>query len=104
MLRRQGQDVDAATRQLKGMGVADKNELLFQSGINFNNLPAWQKRGVGLYWENYLKQSTDPRTGNSVTAERRRIKRDMELPIGIDYGGFIARFLADAPLAAPALE
>jgi tRNA(His) 5'-end guanylyltransferase len=27
---------------------AEKNELLFQYGINFNDLPAWQKRGAGI--------------------------------------------------------
>jgi tRNA(His) 5'-end guanylyltransferase len=22
-------------------------------GVNFNDLPNWQKRGSGLYWEDY---------------------------------------------------
>ena len=28
-----------------------KNELLFQKGINYNDLPGWQKKGVGVYCE-----------------------------------------------------
>jgi len=50
MLRRQGMNVNQATEKLLRMPVADKNELLFQNGINFNDLPTWQKRGVGLVW------------------------------------------------------
>lgn len=49
-LRRAGKNVREATNRLSGMSVADKNELLFQHGTNFNDVPNWQKRGVGLYW------------------------------------------------------
>lgn len=48
-LRKEGKNVGDATGALKGMSVADKNELLFKHGINFNDLPLWQRRGVGLY-------------------------------------------------------
>ena len=48
LLRKQGAGVGAATDRLKGMSVAQKNELLFrEGGVNFN-LPAWQRRGVGV--------------------------------------------------------
>src|SRR3954447_22661573 len=47
LLRRQGLDDHAATQKLKGVSVADRNELLFASGINFNDLPTWQRRGIG---------------------------------------------------------
>ncbi|MGL4422617.1 MAG: tRNA(His) guanylyltransferase Thg1 family protein, partial [Gemmataceae bacterium] len=49
-LLKQGHTANQATRFLAGLSVADKNELLFQSGTNFNELPAWQKRGSGFYW------------------------------------------------------
>ena len=45
MLRKRGKSAAEATEFLVGLTVADKNELLFQEGINFNDLPAWQKRG-----------------------------------------------------------
>lgn len=48
-LRQSGATVAAATAALVGKGVAAKNELLFQRGINFNDLRAWQRRGTGLY-------------------------------------------------------
>lgn len=45
-LRKAGQNVTQATKELQGASVADKNELLFRHGINFNDLPAWQRRGT----------------------------------------------------------
>ncbi len=89
LLRKQGQGVDEATSFLRGRSVADKNELLFQHGTNFNDLPAWQRRGVGMYWEAYEKESVNPVTGAPVRATRRRIKRDLELPMRDAYGQFV---------------
>src|SRR5438128_10639903 len=54
-LRKSGKSVREATRTLEKQSFAFKNELLFQHGINFNDLPAWQRRGIGLYWETYTK-------------------------------------------------
>src|SRR5688500_10303349 len=85
MLRKSGLGVNAATDKLLGMSVPDKNELLFQNGINFNELPAWQKRGTGLYWETYEKPATNPKTGEAVTSTHRRIKRDFDLPMRDEY-------------------
>lgn len=76
-LRKEGQK--EATKAIEGVSVADKNELLFQRGINFNDLPLWQKRGIGFYWETFDREG----------AERRRLKIDMELPQGDAYGEYI---------------
>src|SRR5215475_10227505 len=80
LLRKQGQTETEATNGLTGLSVAGKNELLFQSGINFNEVPNWQKRGVGLYWEDYEKEGVNPLTGQPVTAQRRRIRIEYQLP------------------------
>jgi tRNA(His) guanylyltransferase len=93
LLRRQGKTINQATKHLVGMSVADKNELLYQHGINFNDLPAWQKRGYGLYWELYDKAGYNPVTGETMTAQRRRIKRDFELPLRDGYDRFIVERL-----------
>lgn len=90
MLRRQGENERSATQRLSGMSVGDKNELLFSLGkINFNDLPLWQKRGIGVYWESYTKEATNPKTGAVTEAARRRLKTDMELPMKDDYSLFI---------------
>ena len=82
-LRKEGQSQKDATKAIEGLSVADKNELLFQRGINFNNLPLWQKRGIGFYWENFDRDG----------AVRRRLTVNMELPLGDAYGKFIEAFL-----------
>lgn len=90
LLRRQGCSAEAAATHLKGLSVAAKNELLFQQGgINFNELPCWQKRGSGIYWECYEKAGVQPLTGQTVTATRRRLKIDLELPLREEYDAFI---------------
>jgi tRNA(His) guanylyltransferase len=96
LLRKQGKGVGEATATLKGMSVAHKNELLFQNGINFNDLPLWQKRGVGLYWEEYDRPAENPVTGEKVLARRRRIRRDLDLPMKDDYSTFLRKLIAGA--------
>jgi tRNA(His) guanylyltransferase len=93
LLRRQGKSVGEATAAMAGQSVAAKNELLFQNGINFNDLPAWQKRGTGLYWEEYDRPATNPVTGETVVARRRRVKYDLELPMKDDYTAFLNALL-----------
>jgi tRNA(His) 5'-end guanylyltransferase len=96
LLRKQGKGVREATAKLTGMSVADKNELLFQHGINFNDLPSWQKRGVGLYWEEYDRSAQNPVTGEQVLARRRRIHRELDLPMKDHYSTFVRKLITDA--------
>lgn len=73
-LRRDGKEADQAATIMEGLSVAEKNELLWQHGINFNDLPNWQKRGVGIYahcpWQS-------------------RLYKDFNLPMKDDYSQFI---------------
>jgi tRNA(His) guanylyltransferase len=94
LLRKQGKGVGEATTALRGLSVSAKNELLFQNGINFNDLPAWQKRGSGLYWEEYERPAENPATGEKVVARRRRIRHDLELPLKDDYSAFLRNLIA----------
>lgn len=88
-LRKTGADEHQATAELEGLSPSQRNELLFRHQINFNDLPNWQKRGVGLYWETYEKPSLNPLTGQSTFARRRRIRVDLELPMKDDYSRFV---------------
>jgi len=89
LLRGQGQGAAEASHHLEGFSVAQKNELLFRHGINFNDLPNWQKRGVGLYWEAYTREATNPLTGEALTTTRRRIKVENNLPMKEQYSAFL---------------
>lgn len=93
LLRKQGKTVGEATAAMSGLSVAQKNELLFQNGINFNDLPLWQKRGSGLYWEEYERPAENPVTGKKVVARRRRLRRDLELPMKDDYSQFLRKLV-----------
>ena len=61
-LRREGSTAAEATAALHGLTGPAKHELLFERGINFNELPAWQKRGVGLIWEEQTIPGADGRS------------------------------------------
>ncbi|MBD2354245.1 guanylyltransferase [Tolypothrix sp. FACHB-123] len=93
-LRGEGKNATQATSMMKGLSVAEKNELLFQHGINFNQIPNWHKRGIGLYWETYEKQGFNPITSEIVPATRRRIKRDLDLKMKDEYSQFIAELIS----------
>ncbi|MEW6736365.1 MAG: tRNA(His) guanylyltransferase Thg1 family protein [Acidobacteriota bacterium] len=95
LLRRQNRSVGEATSYLERLSIAEKNELLFTNGINFNDLPNWQKRGVGLLWQQYEKEGMNPVTGQTVKAIRRGIKVEMNLPMKDEYSEFIKQLLAD---------
>ena len=92
-MRKLGLSASQATAKLDHQSEAFKNEFLFQNGINFNDLPTWQRRGIGLYWENYIKEGYNPINQQTVTTQRRRIKVDRELPMKEEYREFIAQFL-----------
>ena len=88
-LRDTGMDVQEATHTLEGKSSAFKNELLFQHGINFNDLPLWQRRGVGLYWESYEKEGYNPITQQTEVAIRRRVRVDHDLPMKEEYANML---------------
>ena len=93
MLRKEGLSVKEATDMIDGKSVAFKNELLFSRGINFDKLPTWQKRGVGVYWDNVLKTGYNPITGQEIKTTRRALKVDYELPLGLKYANYVSLLL-----------
>lgn len=89
LLRRDGRSAQQASSALRGLSVGHKNELLFQHGLNFNDVPTWQKRGVGLYWEHFEKPAVNRVSGESTLAHRRRLRVNLALPMGEGYSRFI---------------
>lgn len=83
------------------LSVANKNELLFQNGINFNDLPLWQKRGFGVYWEEYDHPGENPITGEKVIVRRKRLHRDLELPMKDEYSTFLRNLVTRASDSEP---
>jgi len=88
-LRNGGATVAEATKAMEKQNVSDKNELLFRHGINFNEVPLWQRRGIGLYWENYEAEGENPTTQEVVAVTRRRLVESGELPMRDEYSNFL---------------
>lgn len=93
MLRKEGVGAQEATAQLDGKSISYKNELLFSRGINFDKLPAWQKRGIGVFWADVEKVGFNPLTQQEVAAIRRSLTVEYDLPLGQQYGEMVASFL-----------
>ncbi|RFS26991.1 guanylyltransferase [Chitinophaga silvatica] len=93
LLRQNGQTPVIATQHINKMSSADKNEMLFSYGINFNELPSWQKRGIGIYWKNVIKEGLNPIDNTLIKVERRKMFIDEELPIKEKYDQFIESIL-----------
>lgn len=95
-LRGEGASVQKATQTLSGMTTAAKNDLLFQRQINFNDLPAWQKRGTGLYYEKVARQGVNPLTNETTMVDRTTLCIDATLPRGAAYDAYLRAILAAA--------
>lgn len=97
LLRREGLTARAASERLRGLARADKHELLFQAGINFDALPAWQKRGFGIYWVDTPRTGYNPLTGMTTRTRRRTLRVDLELPWGAALDPAIKRLWDGQP-------
>ena len=95
LLRVQGANARQATRTLHRLGAREQEQLLRErGGIELGEVPAWQLGGIGLWHESFERLGTDPRTGESVVAVRRRIRVEEALPTGTAYGQWIRGIVA----------
>ncbi len=93
ILRNEGMSRQEAAFALCGKSTSCKNELLFKRGINFNNLPLWQKRGVGVYYKDIYVDGFNPVTNSYARTKRRRLFVDYELPVKEEYGFFLEKLI-----------
>lgn len=80
-LREQGLSSRAATNKLRGKDKAWMNEFLFKErNLNFNEVPAWQKRGQLLYYVMTNFEGKNKPTGEPVSYQRKKLHIETELP------------------------
>lgn len=96
VLRKNGASDIKASKQLHGKKSKFKIELLSKHGINFDNIPSWQKRGHLLTWETYEKEGYDPIKKIRVLAKRRKIVINNEVPDGEKFKSLILRLLKNS--------
>jgi len=88
-MRHKGMNERQATHEMEGKNFSWKNEYLHRDGLNFNSYPRWQKRGIGLYWETYMKDGFNPKKQTVVKVERRRVVQDLLMPTGEEYENYV---------------
>jgi tRNA(His) 5'-end guanylyltransferase len=99
-LRHSGKTARQATRLMDRQSVAWKRGMLVELGIAFDALPSWQRRGVGLAWEQYQKEGYNPKTGETVQATRRGVKVMDALPSGAAYRAYLRELISWSLIAA----
>ena len=57
------------------------HDILFERGINLAELPAWQRRGIGIYKKEKIIEGYNPVKDEKVTSVRKKIFVDKDLPI-----------------------
>jgi tRNA(His) 5'-end guanylyltransferase len=62
---------------LDGLGPLEKEEILHQNGIDYSNLPAWQRRGASI----------------SLTSDGKGVRVDTNLPEKDDYRPYLSKYL-----------
>ncbi len=88
-LRKRGDTPRAAHGDLEQLTTQQKHDLLHEHGVNFNDLPRWQKRGIGMWWDEYEKPGHNPVTGQDTVAIRRRLHTELDLEYGDAYSEFL---------------
>lgn len=95
-----------AQKTLDKQTIQWKNEYLFNNhDINFDKLPSWQKRGVGIYFIDYDKEGYNPITKQTVQVIRRKLNVNLELPRqNYEYSKFIAKLYDNIIVASKIKE
>lgn len=78
-----------ASKILEGQSVSFKNQLLFDRGINYNDVPGWQKRGVGISRKTVPHVGFNPKTGEHVQTTRNKLVVEYNIPYGEEYSTYI---------------
>lgn len=66
---------------LKNKKSTHLHDILFERGINLAELPAWQRRGIGIYKKEVTIEGYNPIKDEKVRSMRKKIFIDDELPI-----------------------
>lgn len=101
LLRDTQKSPTAITKMLNRKNTAWKKDLLKKHRLDYDlEVPAWQKRGLGVVYKPYIKEGYNPVTQQVVDTPRRRIEVDFELPTGKDYDEYLSDIIAKEPVSA----
>ena len=72
---------DEANQKINGLGLSDIHELLFQNGLNLNDVETWKKRGIGVYRKNKEVIGFNKKESKEQISYRSFVHVDCNLPI-----------------------
>ena len=75
ILRKLGHKPLEIARKVKGLKTEELHEMLFEHGVNLAKTPQWQRRGILVYKEPFLKKIGEQRVA------RRRVRENWKLPL-----------------------
>lgn len=70
-----------ANDKIKGMKLNEIHELLYQNGINLNDVETYKKRGIGIYRKYKKIEGFNKKDNKNQTSYRSYVFTDWELPI-----------------------
>ena len=70
-----------ANDKIKGMKLNEIHELLFENGINLNDVETYKKRGIGIYRKYKKIEGFNKKENKNQTSYRSHVYTDWDLPI-----------------------
>ena len=72
---------EEANERIKGLKSSDIHDLLFERGINLNDVETWKKRGIGIYKKSWEIEGYNPKKQEKTVSRRSEVYVDYELEI-----------------------
>jgi tRNA(His) 5'-end guanylyltransferase len=86
---KEGLSTTQAARIFDSQPQEFKHEYLFERGVNFMNLPAWQRRGTVHHWTTVEREGFNPKDRVYTRVKRHVLGVNRELPSGDLYRAFV---------------
>jgi len=80
-LMKEGLNSAAASKRLKGLKSDPIRKLLLSKNIDPYKTPVWQRRGILLHKEIYMKKGYNPVKKRHLTVKRQSVKSDWNTPL-----------------------
>jgi tRNA(His) 5'-end guanylyltransferase len=70
-----------ASKRMYGMKFEDIHEMMWRRGVNLNDTPAWQRKGVFIYKKAIEKEGYDPVKKKKVAVKRSEVEELWDPPL-----------------------
>jgi tRNA(His) 5'-end guanylyltransferase len=80
-LVKEGTPEREASKRMHGMKFEDIHEMMWQRGVNLNDTPAWQRKGVFIYKKMIEKEGYDPVKKKKVIVGRAEVEELWDPPL-----------------------